>query len=89
MLDLKDLRCFVAVYECKGFARASGTLHIAQSNISVRVLRLERFIGASLFERRHRGILPTAKGELLYRHAKRVLGEVENLEATIKVRQAG
>ena len=89
MLDLKDLRCFVAVYETRGFARAAAVLNTVQSNVSSRVLRLERLIGAPLFERRHRAISPTARGDLLYRHAMRVLGEVEDLEATVKLREAG
>ena len=89
MLDLKDLRCFVSVYETGGFARAAEALNTAQSNVSVRVLRLEHSIGAPLFERRHRSILATAKGDLLYRHAKRVFTELEDLEASFKARQAG
>ena len=89
MLDLKDLRCFVVVYETRGFGRAADFLNTAQSNVSVRVLRLERAIGAPLFERRHRSILTTAKGELLYRHAKRVLADIEEIETRFRDRQAG
>jgi|KBSMisStandDraft_5_1062788.scaffolds.fasta_scaffold1300789_2 LysR family nitrogen assimilation transcriptional regulator len=89
MLDLRDLRCFVAVYEAGGFGRAATVLNVAQSNVSMRVLRLERLLGAPLFERLHRSIAPTARGELLYRHATRVLGEVEELESTVRVREAG
>jgi DNA-binding transcriptional LysR family regulator len=89
MLDLKDLRCFVTVYETRGFARAADALNTAQSNVSVRVLRLERAVGAPLFERRHRSIEPTQKGDLLYRHAKRVFAELEDLETSLKPRQAG
>ena len=59
MLDLKDLRCFVSVYERKGFARAAAELGTVQSNISARVRRLEVEIGAPLFERLHRSIRPT------------------------------
>ena len=89
MLDVKDLRCFVAVYETGGFARAAAVLNTVQSNVSARVLRLERLIGAPLFERRHRAIAHTARGELLYRHATRVLGELEELEVAVNVRKAG
>jgi DNA-binding transcriptional LysR family regulator len=84
MLDLRDLRYFVAVYETRGFGRAAALLKVAQSNVSMRVLRLERFIGAPVFERRHRTIAPTPRGELLYRHAVRVLSEVEELETTLR-----
>ena len=88
MLDLRDLRYFVAVYEVRGFGRAAAQLKVAQSNVSMRVLRLERVLGAPLFERRHRAIAPTPRGDLLYRHALRVLGEVEELETTMLQREA-
>ncbi len=88
MLDLRDLRYFVAVYETRGFGRAAAQLKVAQSNVSMRVLRLERLLGAPLFERRHRAIAPTARGDLLYRHALRVLVEVEELETTMLRREA-
>ena len=88
MLDLRDLRYFVAVYESRGFGRAAAQLKVAQSNVSMRVLRLERTLGALLFERRHRTITPTPRGELLYRHSLRVLGELEELETTMLRREA-
>ncbi|MFY9315109.1 MAG: LysR family transcriptional regulator [Burkholderiales bacterium] len=89
MLDLRDLRYFVAVYETGGFGRAAARLKVAQSNVSMRVLRLERLLDAPLFERRHRAIAPTPRGDLLYRHAQRVLDEVEELETTMLRREAG
>lgn len=88
MLDLRDLRYFVAVYETRGFGRAAVQLKVAQSNVSMRVLRLERLLGAPLFERRHRAIAPTPRGDLLYRHALRVLSEVEELTTTMLRREA-
>lgn len=88
MLDLRDLRYFVAVYEAGGFGRAAAILNVAQSNVSMRILRLERMIGAPVFERRHRTIAVTARGDLLYRHAIRVLEEVDELESTLRAREA-
>jgi DNA-binding transcriptional LysR family regulator len=76
-MDIKDLRFFVAVYEAKGFAQASASLHTVQSNVSARVRRLEEFLGAPLFQRHRRGAEPTEKGERLYRYAKRVLELME------------
>jgi DNA-binding transcriptional LysR family regulator len=84
VFDLKDLRCFVAVYERRGFARAASELHTVQSAVSVRIRRLEALIGAYLFERAHRSIVVTDKGELLYRHAKRVLDNVRELERIVR-----
>lgn len=88
MLDLKDLRCFVAVYDVQGFARAAATLNTVQSNVSARIRRLENEIGGSLFERLHRSIRPTEKGEVMYRYATRVLTECSELEAAMRSRRA-
>jgi LysR family transcriptional regulator, cell division regulator len=86
MLDLKDLRCFVCVYELKGFARAAAELNTVQSNVSARIRKLEDEIGDPLFERLHRSIRPTAKGDLMFRYATRVLAEVSELEAAMRDR---
>lgn len=87
MLDLKDLRCFVSVYERRGFARAALVLDTVQSNVSTRIRKLEQMVGAPLFERLHRSIRPTARGEILYRYATRVLAEVSELEAAMRGRE--
>lgn len=87
MLDLKDLRCFISVYELKGFARAAVELNTVQSNISARIRRLEIEVGSILFERLHRSIRPTPKGEIMYTYATRVLAEVSELEAAMRDRQ--
>ena len=86
MLDLKDLRCFMAVYNCRGFARAAVELNTVQSNVSSRIRKLEDEIGAPLFERLHRTIRPTPKGEIMYRYASRVLAEMSELEAAVRAR---
>lgn len=84
MLDLKDLRCFVSVYERQGFARAAIQLNTVQSNVSTRIRRLEDEIGGALFERLHRSIRPTPRGETMYRYATRVLEELSVLEAAVR-----
>jgi DNA-binding transcriptional LysR family regulator len=83
-LDLRDLRCFVAVYELRGFARAAKHLNTVQSSVSTRVRRLEHFIGATLFNRIHRNVTPTEKGVQLYLYARKVLDHVGELEDVVK-----
>lgn len=85
MLDLRDLQCFVAVYELRGFARAAKALNTVQSSVSTRVRRLEHFLGAPLFDRMHRNVMPTEKGVLLYQHARRVLDQVGELETVVRI----
>ena len=85
-MDLKDLRYFVAVYEAKGFSSASLLLGTVQSNVSIRIRSLEDFIGAPLFERRYRSIVPTQVAETLYEHAKNVLASLDLAREAVKTR---
>jgi DNA-binding transcriptional LysR family regulator len=76
----------VQVYELQSFSRAADTLETVQSQVSLRIRRLEDFLQQPLFVRLHRGVTPTTKGELLYEHAKRVLADVADLESAVKER---
>ena len=87
-MDIKDLRYFVAVYEEGGFARAGVLLQTVQSNVSARIRRIELFLDVQLFERHRRGVVVTARGEKLYRHAKRVIALLEETPAAVKGQEA-
>ena len=84
-MDVKDLRYFVAVYEAKGFSRASFNLGTVQSNVSARIRGLEKGLGGPLFERRYRSIVPTARGDRLYGLAKQLIAAVDETEQTVRV----
>lgn len=58
---------------------AAETEGIAQPAISVHVRNLERFYGTSLVERSGRRVRPTAAGELLATHTRRILGLVDEV----------
>lgn len=72
-LDTHLLEIFVAVVERKSLTQAGLDLHLVVSSISKRMDELERHVGKALLRRHGRGIAPTAAGELLYLHAKRIL----------------
>ena len=84
VLHLNDLQCFVLVYELGSFSRAADTMDTVQSQISVRIHRLEQFAGVQLFARLPHGIRPNTKGDLFYQHAKRVLSDVAELETAVR-----
>ena len=86
-MDIKDLRYFIAVYEANSFMRASIALATVQSNVSARIRGLEEDLGATLFVRGRRGVIPTKKAELLYRYAKDVLEKMD--EAREKITKLG
>jgi DNA-binding transcriptional LysR family regulator len=77
MPDVRDLRCFILVYDLGGFARAAKALNLTQSSVSARILKLEREFNGPLFVRLHRSIVPTHKGERAYRYAKDVVNRVD------------
>jgi DNA-binding transcriptional LysR family regulator len=83
-MEVKDLKYFVAVYELKGFSSASKCLGTVQSNVSSRIRDLEDSLGAPLFERRYRGVVPTQKGEKLYGYAKQVIAVIDHTERELR-----
>jgi len=83
-MDVKDLRYFTAVYEANSFMRASIALATVQSNVSMRIRRLEEDLRATLFVRGRRGVRPTKEGDLLYRYAKDVLEKMDEARQKIK-----
>ncbi len=83
-MEIKNLRCFVAVYEANSFVRAAEILGTTQSTVSVRIRKLEAELGGPLFLRLHRAIAPTPKGDKLYVVARRVLAQADEADATMK-----
>lgn len=68
-MDIQELRYFCAVASEGSVSKAAQRLHYAQSNLSTRILQLEREIGCPLFYRNNHGVTLTPKGELLFRYA--------------------
>lgn len=80
-MDTKQLKYFVAIVECGGFARASRQLFIAQPALSQQIARLEQEVGAPLLIRSARGVSPTSNGYALFRHAKFILRQLDHAVA--------
>src|SRR5262245_50189772 len=83
-MDVDDLRIFIAVYESDAFSRASHKRATVQSNVSARIRSLEGALGVPLFERRYRRVAPTASGDQLYRHARKVIDAVNRASRAVK-----
>jgi len=82
-LDPVTLRLFVAVCEERNIARAAAREAIVASAVSKRIAALEQALGTSLLVRGRRGIVPTAAGEALLRHAHELLGSMERVHAEL------
>ena len=78
-LDVKTLRLFVAVCECRTIARAAEQEHIEPSAISKRIAQLEGDLGVELLMRGRRGVQPTPAGIALLDHARNVLFTMDRI----------
>jgi DNA-binding transcriptional LysR family regulator len=76
-MDLRRLAYFVAVVEHGSVSGAAAALHVAQPSLSQSIRALERELGVTLFDRRHRGLTLTAEGKALLEPARRVLDDVD------------
>lgn len=76
-MELRHLRYFIAVVECKGYREASRRVHISQPSISQAISDLEFELGLKLFSRAKRSVCLTPEGEIFYAEAVRALRQVD------------
>jgi LysR family transcriptional regulator for metE and metH len=79
-LEVKHLRLVQAIASEQSVTRAAGRLHLSQSAVSHQLLDLERELGARLFDRVGKRMVPTAMGARMLVSAERLLAELLALE---------
>jgi DNA-binding transcriptional LysR family regulator len=83
-MELRHLRCFLAVAEELHFARAAERLHIEQSPLSRAIKELEEELGVMLFARTTRSTRLTRAGKLFLEHVRRVFATLEQARDSVK-----
>lgn len=78
------MRAFVRVVETGSLSRASRELRTTQPTVSKWMARLEEQLGARLLQRNTRGIRLTDSGEDYFDQARRIVAEMDALEASVK-----
>jgi len=73
MLDLDQLRTFVAICDAGSFTRAAESVFKTQSAVSMQMRRLEERIGKPIFGRDGRSAKLTEEGERLLGYARRMV----------------
>jgi DNA-binding transcriptional LysR family regulator len=84
VLDVHQMRVFLAVAEKLSFTRAAETLFLTQSAVSHQIANLERAIGCELLVRAGRSISLTPAGLEMAHQARRVLGALGESEAAVR-----
>jgi len=77
-MELNQLKAFFLVAQKGGLVGAANRLKVTPSGISLRIKRLEREIGASLFDRKPNKLILTERGQVFLTRVKRILDDLES-----------
>ncbi len=80
-MELRQLRCLVAIVDAGTLTDAAIELGISQAAVSRNLAGLEAELGTRLLRRTTRQLAPTPKGAQVIARARRVLAEVDDLVA--------
>lgn len=78
-IDLRQIRNVVTVADCGSVTRAAALLGLAQPTLSESLVRLEAELGARLFVRIKRGVVPTEAGAAFVARGRLVLAQVDGM----------
>jgi DNA-binding transcriptional LysR family regulator len=78
-VELRHLRCVVAIVDNGGFTGAAAELGLSQPAVSRGLAALERELGVRLLRRTSREVVPTAAGVRVLARARRLLTDAEDL----------
>jgi DNA-binding transcriptional LysR family regulator len=82
-VDLRQIECFLCLYEEGSVTRAARRLHIVQPALSARIARLEADLGDKLFERTPQGMRPTLAGHRAYEVFSPVLASFQEARRSL------
>jgi LysR family transcriptional regulator for metE and metH len=82
-LEIRDFRLVVAITELGTLTRAGQQLNLTQSALSHQLADLERRLGAALFERSGRRMIPNRLGARLASHGKELLQRLGDVERDV------
>jgi DNA-binding transcriptional LysR family regulator len=80
-MELRHLRCLVAIVDAGTFTDAAIDLGISQAAVSRNLIALERVLGVRLLHRTSRSVAPTTPGVQVLAQARQLLAAADNLVA--------
>nr|WP_198984530.1 LysR family transcriptional regulator [Herbaspirillum sp. ASV7] len=86
-IDILGVQAFIAIADQGSFQAAADALHVTQTAVTLRLRKLEDFLGVTLIERTTRSIALTDIGQDFLPQARRLLAELA--EALVEIRESG
>lgn len=84
MIDRSHLRILREIDKQGSLTAAAKTLHLTQSAVSHKIIRLEEQIGTAIWRKDGRNLKLTQAGMFLLREAKRILPQLERLDEVLE-----
>ena len=86
-MDLPQLRYAVEIAQAGSISKAAKNLYMGQPNLSKSIRELEEELGRPLFRRTAQGVEPTRAGEEFVLYARKILEQIDGLQALYKPRR--
>ncbi len=83
-MDIEKLKLFYQVAQQESLTAAAKQLSIDKSSLSRKIAALEESLSIPLFDRRHKKLSLTNKGELLFQRVQRLFSELKNIEMELQ-----
>lgn len=83
-MDVRQLKYFVAIVDASSISKAAQALYVAQPSLSQQISGLEEELKVKLLLRSSHGVKPTEAGRALYKHARQVMRQMEQIRAEVR-----
>lgn len=82
-MDIRQLRYIVEIAEKGNVSKASETLYISQSGLNQQLIRIEKELGVSIFERTTHSLTITEAGQEVLKYAREAIKRDEQMRAAV------
>lgn len=81
---IEAMRLYTRIVELSSFTAAADDLNLPRATVTHAIKRLEARLGAQLLQRTTRCVRTTRDGEVYYRHCRRLLADLDEVEADFR-----
>lgn len=81
---LEAMRLYTRIVELGSFTAAADDLNLPRATVTHAIKRLETRLGAQLLQRTTRRVRTTSDGDTYYRHCRRLLADMDEVEADFR-----